>query len=129
MEHKIWYDSKNEVVCAKYIGRVFAEDVSQLSDEYVKNIKDKPYNQLLMDLTDVDTAGLTNELRKANYDVVFDAGFKDVAIYGTAAATRMLVKVIIKLGTIGKRTMNIDFFKSAEDGIAWLMEERKKDAE
>jgi len=125
MEHKVYYDDKNEIVRIDVIGVIEEEDPQEMNREFLKTLEGKPYKQLLIDLKKSDPQGGHNERRKQLYDAVADAGFEDVALFGTTSATRLVVKVIIKLGTMGKRKMNIEFFKNDEEAVDWLKEQRK----
>lgn len=125
MEHKVSYDEKNELVRIDVIGRIDEGDPKEMHQEFLKTVEGKPYKQLLIDLRKADPTGGHNERRKELYDAVADAGFEDVALFGTTSASRLVVKVIIKLGTMGKRKMNIEFFKNEEESISWLKEMRK----
>ena len=125
MEHKVNYDDKNEIVSIDVIGVIEENDPQEMNQEFLKTLEGKPYKQLLIDLKKADPTGGHNERRKQLYDAVADAGFEDVALFGTTSATRLVVKVIIKLGTMGKRKMNIEFFKNEEEAVSWLKEQRK----
>ncbi len=125
MDHKVSYDEKNELVRIDVIGVIEENDPQEMHQEFVKTLEGKPYKQLLIDLRKSDPTGGHNERRKQLYDAVADAGFDDVALFGTTSATRLVVKVIIKLGTMGKRKMNIEFFKTEEEAIDWLKDHRK----
>ncbi|MBN2246782.1 MAG: STAS/SEC14 domain-containing protein [Candidatus Aminicenantes bacterium] len=125
MQHKVSYDEKNELVRIDVIGGIDEGDPEEMNQKFLKNVEGKPYKQLLIDLRESDPTGGHNERRKELYDAVADAGFEDVALFGTTSATRLVVKVIIKLGTMGKRKMNIEFFKTEEEAVNWLKEQRK----
>ena len=125
MEHKVYYDDKNEIVRIDVIGGIDEGDPKEMNQKFLQNVEGKPYKQLLIDLRESDPTGGHNERRKELYDAVADAGFEDVALFGTTSASRLVVKVIIKLGTMGKRKMNIEFFKNGEEAVDWLKEQRK----
>lgn len=125
MEHKVYYDDKNEIVRIDVIGVIEESDPQEMNQEFLKTLEGKPHKQLLIDLKKADPTGGHNERRKQLYDAVADAGFEEVALYGTTSATRLVVKVIIKLGTMGKRKMNIEFVKDEEEAVNWLKEQRK----
>jgi len=51
-----------------------------------------------------------------------DAKFTDVAYVGANAATRMIAKVLMKLGSLKAAT---NFFKDYEEAINWIKKRRK----
>jgi hypothetical protein len=121
MEHKIWYDEKNEVLIQQIIGPYSNEDALESGNLYKKELKDKPVKQILVDLTKAgkmesrETRSVTNKMLDA-------AEITDVAFIGANAATRMIAKVLMKLGNL---KANSNFFKDQEEAINWLLKNRR----
>ena len=122
MKHKIWYDEKKGVVHTQIIGDLFTAEASSMLQIYNELLKDKPYRQVLLDVSAAGTLE-SRETRAAANKVLADAEISDVAYIGASSVNRMLAKVMMKLGALKTKG---DFFKSTEEGLKWLTDRRKK---
>jgi hypothetical protein len=121
MEHKIWYDDENQVLHQQVIGNFTTEDAlksERLSKEF---LQDKQIRQLIVDLS----AGgkmENRETRQIATRLFSDQKITDVAYIGATSATRMIAKVLMKLGNM---KASIDFFKTEQEALTWLKNRRK----
>jgi len=122
MKHKFWYDEKTDVFYQQIIGDYSTEEARGLGAIYEKAFKGKPYRQLIVDLSQ-GTKMESRETRQLANKALDEAGITEVAYIGATSATRMIAKVLMKLGSLKAQS---DFFKSEKDAINWLISRRKK---
>lgn len=121
MEHKIWYDDQNNVLVQEVIGFYSTEDALESGKLYKECLLNKPYMQMIVDLSRAgkmenrDTRSITNKM-------LDEAGITDVAYVGANSTTRMIAKVLMKLGTLKAHST---FVKDRETALKWLKNRRK----
>ena len=120
MEHKIWYDETNKILHQKIIGPYTTKEAIESGAMYVEQLKEKPYRQMIVDLSEAgkmesrDTRSITNEQLNI-------AAITDVVYVGANAATRMIAKVLMKLGNL---KANSNFVGSLDEAIKWIKNRR-----
>lgn len=122
MEHKFWYDDKTDIFHQQIIGDFSTEEARSLGPIYDKAFKGKPYRQLIVDLTQ-GTKMESRDTRSIANKALDEALISDVAYTGATSATRMIAKVLMKLGNLKAKS---DFFKTEAEALTWLMNRRKK---
>ncbi len=121
MEHKISFVDEHQLVYQQIKGEFTTEQTRYFGDKYLELLEGKPYRQLIVDLREAgkmesrDTRSVTNEMLN-------NAGFTHVAFVGANAATRMIAKVLMKLGSLKAEA---DFFKDFEGAVNWIEKRRK----
>ena len=121
MEHKVWYNEENQVVYLKIVGFYSTEHTQKITTLINDLVEGKSIRQQIVDLRDAGKME-SRETRSATNKMLNKAGFTDVAYIGANAATRMIAKVLMKLGNLKAAS---DFFKDEEEAIEWLMKRRK----
>jgi len=122
MTHKFWYDDKTDVYHQQIIGDFFTEEALGLGQIYEKALQGKPFRQIIVDLTQ-GTKMESRETRTIANKALDDASITDVAYIGVTSATRMIVKVLMKLGNLKAKS---DFFKTEQEALTWLINRRKQ---
>ena len=120
MEHKIWYDDKNDLLIQEIIGPYSTENAVNSGKIYKEFLEDKSLKQIIVDLTSAGKME-SRETRSITNTMLDDAGISDVAFVGANAATRMIAKVLMKLGNL---KANSTFLKNQEEAINWLKNRR-----
>lgn len=121
MEHKTWYDEENELLRLAVIGPYSTQEAIALRKSFHELLEGKPRRQLMVDLTEAGKME-SRETRKVQNDILKEAEITDVAYVGAAAATRMIAKVLMKLGSLNAVT---DFFKTDDQALSWLKNQRR----
>ena len=121
MEHKTWYDEENELLRLSVIGPYSTQEALALGKSFQELLEGKPRRQLMVDLSDAGKMK-SRETRKIQNEILKDAEITDVAYVGAAAASRMIAKVMMKLGSLNTAT---DFFKTDEEALSWLKNQRR----
>lgn len=120
MNHKMWYDTENNLLHLEFTSDYLLEDVAPIREKIFELLEGKPYRQMVIYIS--KTAKVENrETREKSNQSLQDANVTDVAFIGGSAANRMIAKVMLKTGAIKTKG---DFFKNAEDGIKWLLNRR-----
>ena len=120
MEHKIWYDDKNDLLIQEIIGPYSTENAVNSGKIYKDFLKDKSIKQMIVDLTGAGKME-SRETRSITNTMLDEAGVSDVAFVGANAATRMIAKVLMKLGNL---KANSTFLTNQEEAIHWLKNRR-----
>lgn len=120
MKHKIWYDQDNEVLRQQVIGEYSSQEARESGAEYSNGLEEKPYRHLIVDLSQAGKMQ-DRQTRKITNESLENADISAVAFVGATAATRMIAKVLMKLGSSRIAT---DFFKTDEEALAWLKNQR-----
>ena len=120
MKHKIWYDQDNEVLRQEVIGAYSSQEAKASGAEYRKELEGKAVRHLIVDLTQAGKMQ-DRQTRKTTSECLEDAEIDAVAFVGATAATRMIAKVLMKLGF---NKIATDFFKADKDAVAWLKNQR-----
>lgn len=121
MKHKLQYKDNDKVLYLEVIDEFSKEEAIEIGDSYHSYFEGKPYRQLIVDLRNAGKME-SRETRQLTKDKIDDAGITDVAFIGANAATRMIARVLMKLG---KQKARSNFLKSYEDALAWIKERRK----
>ena len=122
MKHKFWYDDQTDVLHQQIIGDFSTEEARSLGKFYTESLAGKPYRQIIVDLSE-GTKMESRETRQISNSMLGEAAITDVAYVGASSATRMIAKVLMKLGTLKAKS---DFFKTNQEALNWLMNRRKK---
>jgi anti-anti-sigma regulatory factor len=122
MKHKFWYDDQTDVLHQQIIGDFSTDEALGLEQFYKESFKGKPYRQLIVDLTE-GTKMESRETRQIANKMLDVGEITDVAYVGATSATRMIAKVLMKLGNLKAKS---DFFKTEKEALNWLMNRRKK---
>ena len=121
MEHKTWYDDENELLRLTVTGPYSTLQARELGESFHGLLEGKPYRQLLVNLSEAGKME-SRETRQVQNEILKDAEITDVAYIWAAAAPRMIAKVLMKLGSLNAAT---DFFKTDDEGINWLKDQRR----
>lgn len=121
MEHKAWYDEENDLLRVKVIGHYSTQDAVDLGKIGQELLEGKSRRQLIVDLTESTTME-SRETRSVQNRVLKELGFTDVAYVGATAAVRIVAKVLMKLGSLNAA---VDFFKTEDKALGWLMDQRR----
>jgi len=121
MKHKINYDEKNNLLCQSIIGEYSTKNAEYFGDQYISHLDGKPYRQLIVDLREAGKME-SRETRSIINETLNKAKITDVAYVGANATTRMIAKVLMKLGSLKAEA---NFLKDYEDAINWLKKRRK----
>ena len=122
MEHKIWYDDELKVVQIKIIGEYKSEETRLHGKKCIELLEGKPYRQMIVDLSEFDKME-SRETRTVSNEMLNKAGITDVAYVGANAASRMIAKVLMKLGSLKAAS---DFFKDFKSAKQWIEKRRNK---
>ncbi len=120
MEHKNWYDEKDEILHQKIIGPYSTNESIESGKLYIELLEGKPYRQMIVDLSEAgkmesrDTRSVTNEQLNL-------AQITDVVFVGANAATRMIAKILMKLGSL---KANSNFVGTLDEAIEWIKNRR-----
>ncbi|MEA3446025.1 MAG: STAS/SEC14 domain-containing protein [Bacteroidota bacterium] len=120
MEHKISYDDEHQFIYQQIIGFFTTEDALYFGKKYHEQLEGKPYKQLIVDLREAGKME-SRETRSVTNEMLNEAGFADVAFVGANAATRMIAKVLMKLGSLKAES---NFFKDLDSAINWIKNRR-----
>jgi len=120
MEHKIWYDTKDDILHQKIIGLYSTKESIDSGAMYVEQLEGKHYRQMVVDLS---TAGKmeSRDTRSKTNEQLNNAKITDVAFVGANAATRMIAKVLMKLGSLNA---NSTFVGTVDEAIKWIKNRR-----
>ena len=122
MEHKIWFDEEQQLLHLKIKGDFTTEDALYFGKKYIELLEGKQHRQIIVDLREGGSME-SRETRSITNDMLNKAGITDVAYVGANAASRMIAKVLMKLGSLKAES---DFFKEFNDAFAWIEKRRKK---
>jgi len=120
MKHKIWFDQDYEILRQEVIGAYSSQEARDSGAEYKKSLEGKPYRQLIVDLSQAGKMQ-DRQTRKITSESLEDADISAVAFVGATAATRMIAKVLMKLGS---NKISTDFFKTDSEAVNWLNNKR-----
>jgi polyhydroxyalkanoate synthesis regulator phasin len=121
MEHKIWYDDGQQIVHQQIKGEFSTEQTRHFGKKYLELLEGKPYRQLIVDLREAGKME-SRETRSITNEMLNQAAITEVAFVGANAATRMIAKVLMKLGSLKAES---DFFKDLDEAINWIEKRRK----
>ncbi|MCG6188267.1 DUF7793 family protein [Maribellus maritimus] len=120
MDHKMWYDTDNDILCLEFTRDYLLEDVDPVINKSIELLEGKPFRQMMIFIN--KTAKVENrETREKTSQAFVTADIQDVAFVGGSAANRMIAKVMLKTGAI--KTQG-DFFKDKESATQWLKSKR-----
>ncbi len=122
MEHKIWFDDDHQLIQMKIKGDYATEETLYLGNKCIELLEGKPYRQMVVDLREFGNME-SRETRSISNEMLNKAGITDVAYVGANAASRMIAKVLMKLGSLKAES---DFFKDFDDAYKWIEKRRKK---
>jgi len=122
MEHKIWFDDDHQLIQMKIKGDYLTEETLYLGKKCIELLVGKPYRQMVVDLREFGNME-NRETRSISNEMLNKAGITDVAYIGANAASRMIAKVLMKLGSLKAES---DFFKDFNDAFTWIEKRRKK---
>jgi hypothetical protein len=122
MEHKIWFDDDHQLIQMKIKGDYLTEETLYLGKKCIELLAGKPYRQMVVDLREFGNME-NRETRSISNEMLNKAGITDVAYIGANAASRMIAKVLMKLGSLKAES---DFFKDFNDAFTWIEKRRKK---
>ncbi len=122
MEHKIWFDEEQQLLHLKIKGEFTTEEALYFGKKYIELLEGKQHRQIIVDLREGGSME-SRETRSITNDMLNKAGITDVAYVGANAASRMIAKVLMKLGSLKAES---DFFKEFNDAFAWIEKRRKK---
>ncbi len=120
MKHEIYYDSENDLVRFDLHEDYMLDQVPAVKEKVLEVLEGKPYRQMLI-TTEKSHKFENRETREKTNQIIHETGITDMAFIGASAAVRMILKVILKSGD---RKTNGNFFKTQEEGIKWLKEQR-----
>ena len=115
-QHKIWYDTDNEVLQLEFTRDYLESDVAFVRQQMLEQLEGKPYRQIVIMISKDYKVENRNTRELANQAFI-NADISDVAFVGGSAANRMIVKVMIKTGALKNKGK---FFKSKEEAINWI---------
>ena len=121
MEHKIWYDDQHNILIQEVIGFYSTEDALNAGKLYKNTLEGKPFRHIIVDLSQAGKME-NRETRSITNKMLDEAGISDVVFVGANSATRMIAKVLMKLGTL---KANSNFVKTRADAVNWLKDRRK----
>ena len=121
MKHQVWYDKQNEILRLQVVDFFSTQESREIGQLYPDQLKERPYKQLVVDLSQAGEME-NRETRKIQNESLKQAGITDVAYVGASAATRMIAKVLMKLGSLNAKS---EFFKSDDKAIKWLRDQRR----
>jgi len=121
MKHNLNYDDEHSILMLEINGEYTREEAFKIGELYQKFFAGAPYRQLIVNLQNAGKLE-SRETRQITKDKIDEAGITDVAYVGASAATRMIARVLMKLGG-QKATSN--FLKSYDEAIQWLKSRRK----
>ena len=120
MEHKLWYDSENELARLDFESDFLLSDVAAIREILGEMLKGKPYKQIVIQMS--NTGKVENrETREQSNEELKKAGITDIAFVGGSAANRMIAKVLVKTGVVN---LQGEFFKNVEEAVMWLKSKR-----
>jgi len=122
MKHKFWYDDKTDIVFQKIIGEYSTEDALSTQTFYKDLLEGKPFKQAIVDVSE-GTKLESRETRKIAIKNLDESGLTEVAYIGANATSRIIAKVLMKLGS---HKAVSEFFRTEQEAIKWLMDRRKK---
>jgi len=122
MKHTIIFDGSHQILVQSVIGDFTTEETRTLGQNYIEMLKNKPYRQLIVDLTNAGKME-NRETRSVTNEMLNNALITDVAFVGATAAIRMIAKVLMKLGSLKCRGKL--FVKDVDDAINWIEKRRK----
>ncbi len=121
MKHTIRYDDEHQLLIQTINGFFTTEETKQLGSLYIELLKGKPYRQLIVDLRNAGNME-SRETRSVTNEMLNIAQFTDVVYVGASAATRMIAKVLMKLGSLKAES---NFVKDMDEAYNWLEKRRK----
>ena len=120
MKHKIQFKDDDEVLYLQIIGEYSKEEAENIGQYYHEMYKGKALRQLIVDLREAGKME-NRETRKLTKDHIDKADISDVAFIGANAATRMIARVLMKLGNQKAKST---FLKSYDEALNWLKKRR-----
>lgn len=120
MEHKIRYVDEYQLLHQQIIGEYSTEQAREFGKKYKVLLEGKPFKQLIVDLREAGKME-NRETRSMTNEMLNQAGFTQVAFVGANAATRMIAKVLMKLGSLEAES---NFLKDIESAVEWLKSRR-----
>lgn len=120
MEHKMWYDQKQQIIYLEFINHFDTADVQAIRDQLYEISQEKTYRQMIIQLSKLSKIENRETREKAN-QLLSNAQISHVAFIGGSAANRMIAKVLLKTGTIKSEGI---FLKTVEEGVEWILNNR-----
>jgi len=121
MKHKVFFDDDAGAVRLKLVGKVSAQDATEIFLTVEDLYKDKDHRFVITDHSESPEV-MARETRKVFQDEGAKANFEKHAIVGANPATRMGVKIIMAVLGQLKTTK---FFKTDEEAVNWITEEEQ----
>lgn len=122
MEHEMWFDVDHQLIRMKIKGDYTTEETLYHGSKCIELLEGKPYRQMVVDLREFGNME-SRETRSVSNQMLNKAGITDVAYVGANAASRMIAKVLMKLGSLKAES---DFFKDFDSAFSWIEKRRKK---
>lgn len=120
MKHKLWFDAENEILIFQIIDAYTTEEARETETLFEREFGKSPLRQLLVDLAKAGPME-SRETRKIQNESMCKAGITDAAFVGANATTRMVARVMTKLGS---ETIPTQFFATTDEAINWLKNQR-----
>lgn len=120
MKHKLDYKNQDEVLYLQIIGPYAKEEALIIGEKYNEHFEGKPHRQLVVDLREAGKME-SRDTRQITKDTIDQAEISDVVFIGASATTRMIAKVLMKLGNQKAKS---NFLKDYDDAIKWLKNRR-----
>lgn len=119
MEHKVWYNTENDICYLELNGMYHTSDAIKIKELLTETLEGKPFKQVLIKMSN-DNKIENREARQKAIEAM-QAGIKEAAFVGGLSNNRILAKVLLKASGI---KVTGDFFKNDEDAIKWLISKR-----
>jgi hypothetical protein len=123
MKHKLWFDAENEMLIFQIIGDYSTEEARESEILFNSALGESPIRQLLVDLSKAG-AMESRETRKLQNDSIRRAGITGTAFVGATATTRMIARVMTKLGS---EKIPTEFFATTDEAINWLKNQKGRE--
>jgi|GEM_PF-5626941 len=119
MEHKLWFEEKNQITRLEVVGKIEAGEMRELlrkADEIYANIA---YPVLLCDVSRGEWPVITRGSRKVLRERGVKIGLKRVAFLNVPSTMHIVGKMLASIWGVLEGTR---FFTSEEEAVLWLKE-------
>jgi anti-anti-sigma regulatory factor len=122
MKHKLWVDAENEILIFQIIGDYTTEEARETETLFKREYEKISLRQLLVDLSEAGPME-SRGTRKIQNESMCKSDITDTAFVGATATTRIIARVMTKLGS---ETIPTQFFATTDEAINWLKNQRRR---
>ncbi|MBD3286650.1 hypothetical protein GF338_09975 [candidate division WOR-3 bacterium] len=117
MKHKVYYNDKDKIAEAKYVGDISLDDTKKITGQLKKNLEGKSNRSIIADISEIPTLKLDRDVRTKMAEMGKELKLDKIAVLGATPMNRMLGKIVL---TLFGKSKDTKFFETKEEAISWI---------